>query len=90
MENTILFTCDQMGRASLEIIAGILRVAKNGAKKTRILCSCGLSYRLFEKYLTLLLETSLLRTGSSYYTTEKGIRFLQNYQTMELLLRTRY
>jgi len=76
-------------RSSFEIIAEILRVAKNGAKKTRIMYSCGLSYRFVEKYLNLLLETGLLRTGNSYHTTEKGIQFLQNYQTIELLLNTR-
>ena len=76
-------------RSSFEIIAEILKVAKNGAKKTRIMYSCGFSYRFTEKYLTLLLETGLLRIGSSYHTTEKGLRFLQNYQTMELLLKTR-
>jgi len=76
-------------RSSFEIIAEILRVAKNGAKKTRIMYSCGLSHEFVEKYLALLLETGLLRTGSSYHTTEKGIQFLQNYQTMELLLKTR-
>jgi len=76
-------------RSSLEIIAEILRAAKKGAKKTRIMYSCGLSYKFVEKYLALLLETGLLRTGSSYHTTEKGIQFLQNYQTMELLLKTR-
>ncbi|MBE0513233.1 transcriptional regulator [Candidatus Bathyarchaeota archaeon] len=76
-------------RSSFEIIAEILRVAKNGAKKTRIMYSCGLSYRFVEKYLARLLETGLLRIGNSYHTTEKGIRFLRNYQTMELLLKTR-
>ena len=76
-------------RSSFEIIAEILKVAKNGAKKTRIMYSCGLSYRFTGKYLALLLETGLLRIGSSYHTTEKGLRFLQNYQTMELLLKTR-
>ena len=76
-------------RSTFEIIAEILKVAKNGAKKTRIMYACGLSYRFVEKYLALLLETGLLRIGNSYHTTEKGIRFLRNYQTMELLLKTR-
>ncbi|MDH5624297.1 MAG: winged helix-turn-helix domain-containing protein [Candidatus Bathyarchaeota archaeon] len=76
-------------RSTFEIIAEILKVAKNGAKKTRIMYACGLSYRFVEKYLALLLETGLLRIGNSYHTTEKGIRFLQNYQTMDLLLKTR-
>jgi len=76
-------------RSTFEIIAEILRVAKNGARKTRIMYACGLSYRFVEKYLALLLETGLLQIGNSYHTTEKGIRFLQNYQTMDLLLKTR-
>jgi len=76
-------------RSSFEIIAEILRVAKNGAKKTRIMYACGLSHKFTEQYLILLLETGLLRIGSSYHTTEKGIQFLQNYQTIELLLNTR-
>lgn len=76
-------------RSTFEIIAEILRVAKNGAKKTRIMQACGLSYRFVEKYLSMLLEIGLLRIGNSYHTTEKGIVFLQNYRTMELLLNTR-
>jgi len=76
-------------RSSFEIIAEILKVAKNGAKKTRIMYSCGLSYRFTGKYIALLLEIGLLRIGSSYHTTQKGLQFLQNYQTMELLLKTR-
>ena len=76
-------------RSSFDIIAEILKTAKNGAKKTRIMYSCGLSYRFIQKYLTLLLETGLLRIGNSYHTTDKGMGFLRNYQTLELLLNTR-
>jgi len=76
-------------RSSFEIIAEILQAAKNGARKTRIMYSCGLSYRFIEKYLTILTETGLLRTGSPYCTTKKGLQFLHAYQTLELLLKTR-
>ena len=75
-------------RSSFEIIAEILKTSKNGAKKTRIMYTVGLSYKFIQKYLNLLLETNLLRTGDSYHTTEKGIEFLRKYQTMELLLNT--
>ncbi|MCW4034974.1 MAG: winged helix-turn-helix domain-containing protein [Candidatus Bathyarchaeota archaeon] len=75
-------------RSSFDIIAEILKVSKNGAKKTRIMYACGLSYNFVQKYLELLLETGLLSNGSSYFTTEKGIGFLRNYQTLELLLNT--
>jgi predicted transcriptional regulator len=76
-------------RSSFEIIAEILDTTKNGAKKTRIMYSCGLSYRFVQKYLQLLLETGLLRTGNSYHTTDKGLGFLRKYQTLQLLLNTR-
>lgn len=75
-------------RSSFDIIAEILATAKNGAKKTRIMYSCGLSYKFVQKYLDLLLEAGLLRTGSAYYTTDKGMGFLRRYQTIELLLNT--
>ena len=78
-----------MKRSFFEIIAEILRVAKNGAKKTRITYSCNLSYRMTENFLTYLLEADLLRIGSSFHTTEKGLQFLKTYQTLELLLNTK-
>ena len=76
-------------RSSFEIIAEILSISKNGAKKTRIMYSCGLSYRFVQKYLELLLETGLLRRGSYYQTTDKGMGFLTKYQTLDLLMNTR-
>jgi predicted transcriptional regulator len=76
-------------RSSFEIIAEILKTSKNGAKKTRIMYSCGLSYRFVQKYLELLLETGLLSLGSCYKTTDKGMGFLSKYQTLDLLMSTR-
>jgi predicted transcriptional regulator len=75
-------------RSSFEIIAEILETAKEGAKKTRIMYRCGLSYRFVQKYLNLLLETGLLSLGNSYQTTEKGMGFLKKYQRLELLMNT--
>jgi len=79
----------QMRRSLFEIIAEILQVAKNGAKKTRILRSCNLTYGVTGEFLTYLLEAGLLRIGNSFHTTEKGLQFLKAYQTLELLLNTR-
>ncbi|MFA5364351.1 MAG: winged helix-turn-helix domain-containing protein [Candidatus Bathyarchaeia archaeon] len=75
-------------RSSFDIIAEILKTSKNGAKKTRIMYSCGLSYNFVQKYLELLSETGLLSVGTTYRTTERGMGFLHNYQTLELLLNT--
>lgn len=76
-------------RSTFDIIAEILKTSKDGAKKTRIMYSCGLSYKFVQKYLTLLLDTGLLRMGSSYHTTDKGMGFLRKYQTIDLLLNTK-
>jgi len=76
-------------RSSFDIIAEILETSKNGAKKTRIMYACGLSYKFVQKYLELLLETGLLRIGNSYHTTDKGMGFLRKYQTLTLLMNTR-
>jgi len=78
-----------MRRDRLKLIAEMLQKAKNGAKKTRIMYQCNLSYRMTNEYLIHLLETGLLRMGNSYHTTEKGLQFLQAFQTLELLLNTK-
>jgi predicted transcriptional regulator len=78
-----------MIRSTFEIIAEMLRVARQGAKKTHIMYSCNLSYGATEEYLTYLLETGLLKIGNSFHTTDKGIRFLRAYQTLDLLLTTK-
>jgi predicted transcriptional regulator len=75
-------------RSSFDIIAEILKISKNGAKKTRIMYACGLSYNFVQKYLELLSDTGLLSVGTKYQTTDKGLGFLHNYQTLELLLNT--
>jgi len=79
----------RMKRDRLKIIAEILQAAKSGAKKTHIMYQCNLSYRQTKRFLTFLLETGFLKIGNSYDATEKGLRFLQTYQTLELLLNTR-
>ena len=43
-----------------------------------------------EEFVTYLLEAVLLRKGNSFHATEKGLQFLQVYQTLELLPKTRF
>ncbi len=78
-----------MKRDRFEIIAGILQVARDGAKKTHVMYLCNLSYRQTNNYLNHLLKIGFLQTGNSYHTTERGLHFLQTYQALELLLNTR-
>jgi predicted transcriptional regulator len=76
-------------RDRFEIIAGILQVARNGAKKTHVMYLCNLSYSQTNNYLNHLLRIGFLRIGNSYHTTERGLRFLKTYEALELLLNTR-
>ena len=75
-----------MRRNRFEIIAEILRVAKNGAKKTHIMYQCNLSHGMTNNFVAHLLETDLLRKGSSFRTTEKGLQFLRAYKILKHLL----
>ena len=67
-------------RSRLEIIADILNVVGNGAKKTRIMYIANLSYKLLEKYLKKTLEASLISSNNDFYeVTEKGRVFLEKF-----------
>lgn len=78
-----------MKRDRLEIIAQILHVAKNGIKKTHVMYQCNLSYSQTKDFINCLMETGLLRIGNSYHTTDKGMKFLRAYETLNSLVNTR-
>jgi predicted transcriptional regulator len=69
-------------RSGLEIARDLLSAATEKTKKTRMMYSARLSYRLMEKYLKFLLGNGLLEPvdGSSYLITRKGKIFLQMYE----------
>ena len=70
-------------RSRLDIIADILRVTGKGAKKTQIMYQANLSYKLLTKYLSEVLDSSLLRferRKDCYVVTAKGDKFLGNYK----------
>jgi predicted transcriptional regulator len=67
-------------RRRFEIIADILDVAKNGAKKTRIMYVANLSHKLLEKYLMETINVGFIRfNNDGYEVTEKGQLFLERY-----------
>jgi len=68
-------------RHGLEIARDLLSAATDRTKKTRMMYSARLSYRIMEKYLKSLLDNGLLEPvdGSSYLITRKGKIFLQMY-----------
>ena len=67
-------------RRRLDIIADILRVVSEGARKTHIMYQCNLSYALLNRYLEEVLESRLVRKedgNRQYVVTGKGRQFLK-------------
>jgi predicted transcriptional regulator len=70
-------------RRKLDIIADMLTVASNGAKKTQIMYQANLSHRLLTKYLEEIGKAYLLsfkRKQRNYVLTPKGKQFLEVYK----------
>ena len=79
-------------RGRMDIMENILSVANEGARKTRIMYSCNLSFKQLHAYLDLLVSIGLLksvppRTGEKsdsniYETTKKGQAFIHAYRNL--------
>jgi len=71
-------------RSSLEIIANILRIARKGARKTRIVYGANLNFKMLGEYLVELeskgLVTCSRHNGGLVTTTEKGKEVLRQFQ----------
>jgi predicted transcriptional regulator len=66
-----------------DIIADILEVVSSDAKKTQIMFKANLSYKVLMKYLSEILEASLIsfeRERQCYTLTNKGHDFLNAYK----------
>jgi len=78
----------------MDIMACILNEAIKGAKKTRLMYRCNLSYRQLQAYLKLLLSMEMLkltsREGSNttdfFKTSAKGYEFLDAYHNLKTLM----
>jgi predicted transcriptional regulator len=70
-------------RGRLDIIADILHVVSQNAKKTKIMYQANLSYKVLTKYLTEVNEASLINFEDEkqcYMLTAKGREFLEAYK----------
>ena len=69
-------------RGRLQIIANILSVIRDGAKKTHVMYQANLSYRLLSRYLTEVLDAGLVsfEKGESYVLTARGKEFLTRHE----------
>ena len=70
-------------RNRLDIIADILQVASQSAKKTQIMYQANLSYKVLQRYLKNITTASLIAfetTEQCYVLTQKGRDFLEAYK----------
>jgi len=77
-----------MRRNSNDIVADILRVAADGAKKTRIVYGANLNFKIIKNYLPRLIEQGFIDYDGSgrnglYYTTPLGNEFLWRYDALQ-------
>ena len=74
-------------RSHIEISADILRIAKAGARKTRIVYGANLNFKLLNEYLEKLERAGLIarELGKTEIirTTEKGRKYLQQYESLK-------
>lgn len=67
----------------MEIIADILNIARDGARKTQIMYKGNLSYKLLRSYLREVIGAGLVCMGERsniYQLTEKGKMFLKDFE----------
>jgi len=79
-------------RNRLEIVAGILKVARDGIHKTGIMYQAGLSFAQLTGYLSFLVKYGLIEATKKnekviYKTTPKGIQYVKSYEEIKRLLR---
>lgn len=78
-------------RDRLEILAVMLKTARDGVHKTQIMYAASLSTAQLTEYLSFLIRMGLLETSEKnerliYKTTAKGKRYVKGYEEMKDLL----
>ena len=70
-------------RESEDIYRDILQLTRNGAIKTRIVYGANLNFKIVKGYLSKLLSLGLLEESrKGYWTTEKGLDFINRYEEL--------
>ena len=74
-------------RSNLEIVAEILKIARKGAKKTRIVYGANMNFKMLDEYLEKLKKAGLIanseNNGGLIRTTEKGAEYLQQFYNLQ-------
>jgi predicted transcriptional regulator len=78
-----------MRRNSLDISADLLKIARDGAKKTQLVYRANLNFSIIKKYIERLRVNGFLVFKNGYYiTTERGVRFIDQYHELADLHRS--
>ena len=76
-----------MPKSKLDLFAQLLEAAKNGTTEDQVASHVGMHQELLDDSLCLLEDLSLLTKAHnspiSFTTTQKGLRFLQDYQRLK-------
>ena len=74
-------------RSNLEIVAEILKIARKGAKKTRIVYGANMNFKMLDEYIEKLEKAGLIEVpqgnGGTIKTTEKGVEYLQRFYGLQ-------
>ena len=74
-------------RGSVDIVADILRAAKEGTKKTQIIFRARLNNEQIKKYLSLMIRKGLIEVDKQgnhvlYRASDKGTEYLREYHKL--------
>ena len=85
----MLSKTDTSRRSSLEIVSEILRIARKGSRKTRIVYGANLNFKMLTEYLIKLEEAGLvkLHENGEIETTAKGKEYLEQFRNLKNLYR---
>lgn len=72
-------------RHKLDIMADLLRLSKNGSKKTRLVYLANINFNMLKKYTTLLESKNFIYNYNDLiYTSREGFDFLRQYNELML------
>ena len=81
--------CFMKYRNKIEVVADVLAVAREGAKKTHIMYRGNLSFKLVNAYLSVVIKAGLISfddESGCYVATEKGKVFLDRFKKYKRLV----
>jgi len=75
---------DAVGRRhKLDIMTDLLRLSKNGSRKTRLVYLANINFNMLKKYVILLESKGFIyKSDNLIYTSREGFDFLRQYDEL--------